>query len=448
MTTDRIFNLIETIAATPGKNDKVALLRAHQHDLDLQEILLLAYDPFYTYGVRSLPVVTATGSEGFTTSTRGMLVDLVNRSLTGSAARDRIGHELSKLSPASAELLRRVLLKDMRAGINESTINSVMKGLIPEFAYMRCSLPKHVKLDKFDWARGVYSQVKADGMFVNINHEWDGTVQFVSRQGHPFRMGGYHRLVELVRRSLKPGTQTHGEMVVLNDGQVLPRKDGNGLINSVNAGEDFAKDEEPVLQLWDQIPLGEVEPGGKYQIPYDVRMTELVEQVGLGCHNMHVIQTRIVHSWAEAQAHRAEVVAAGGEGTVIKDASGAWMDGTSKWQVKLKLEVSVDLKITGFTEGKGKFAKWFGALVTETEDGLLSTDVSGMSDALRKKISGNRQAYLGTVVSVTANDLSEIPGQKAALMHPRLDEIRLDKRVADTLDQVRDQFDSAKGLRS
>lgn len=448
MTTDRIFNLIETIAATPGKNDKVALLRAHQHDLDLQEILLLAYDPFYTYGVRSLPVVTATGSEGFTTSTRGMLVDLVNRSLTGSAARDRIGHELSKLSPVSAELLRRVLLKDMRAGINESTINSVMKGLIPEFAYMRCSLPKHVKLDKFDWARGVYSQVKADGMFVNINHEADGTIQFVSRQGHQFRMEGYPQLVELVRRYLKPGTQSHGEVVVLKSGKVLPRKDGNGTINSVNAGGDFLDDEKPLLQLWDQIPLSEVKPGGTYPVDYESRIGELGKQLGLGHYYMRIIPTRIVHSWAEAQAHRAEVVAAGGEGTVIKDPGGPWMDSTSKWQVKLKLEVSVDLKITGFTEGKGKFAKWFGALVTETEDGLLSTDVSGMSDALRKKISENRQAYLGTVVSVTANDLSEIPGQKAALMHPRLDEIRLDKRVADTLDQVRDQFDSAKGLRS
>ena len=446
MTTDRIFNLIETIAATPGKNDKVALLRAHQHDMDLPEILFLAYNPFYTYGVRSLPEATPQGSGGFTASTRGMLMDLVNRSLTGSAARDRIGHELSKLSPASAELLRRVLLKDMRAGINESTINSVMKGLIPEFAYMRCSLPKHVKLDKFDWARGVYSQVKADGLFVNINYERDGTVQFVSRQGHPFRMEGYPKLVALVRRHLKPGTQTHGEMVILKDGQVLPRKDGNGVINSVNAGESFAMDEEPVLQLWDQIPLSEVKPGGKYQIHYDVRMTELKEQVGLGYHNLHIIQTRIVYSWAEAQAHRAEVVAAGGEGTVIKDANGPWMDGTSKWQVKLKLEVTVDLKITGFTGGKGKFAKWFGALVTETEDGLLSTDVSGMSDAMRKKISENRQEYLGAVVSVMANDLSEIPGQKAALMHPRLDEIRRDKRVADTLDQVRDQFSSAKGL--
>ena len=54
MTTDRIFNLIETIAATPGKNDKVALLRAHQHDMDLPEVLFLAYNPFYTYGAIAL----------------------------------------------------------------------------------------------------------------------------------------------------------------------------------------------------------------------------------------------------------------------------------------------------------------------------------------------------------------------------------------------------------
>ena len=71
MTTDRIFNLIETIAATPGKNDKVALLRAHQHDMDLPEILFLAYNPFYTYGVRSLPEATpqAPGGCSWTWST-------------------------------------------------------------------------------------------------------------------------------------------------------------------------------------------------------------------------------------------------------------------------------------------------------------------------------------------------------------------------------------------
>jgi hypothetical protein len=35
--------------------------------------------------------------------------------------------------------------------------------LIPEFAYMRCSLPKHVKLKTWPWERGIYSAIWRDG---------------------------------------------------------------------------------------------------------------------------------------------------------------------------------------------------------------------------------------------------------------------------------------------
>ena len=46
----------------------------------------------------------------------------------------------------------------------------------------------------------------------------------------------------------------------------------------------------------------------------------------------------------------------GKEGVVLKNPTAIWRDGTSKEQVKLKLELDCDLKVIGFEEGEGKFA--------------------------------------------------------------------------------------------
>lgn len=127
---------------------------------------------------------------------------------------------------------------------------------------------------------------------------------------------------------------------------------------------------------------------------------------------------------------------------MLKCPSLMWKDHKTTKGCKLKLAVDVDLEITGFTEGRGKNASTFGAISMQTCDGLLKVDVSGMSDETRLYVHMNRDKLLGTIATVCANDVTKI--EPASLSLPRLVEFRKDKTIADSLQQVIEQFDNAK----
>lgn len=438
MSSNAVFNIIDRVANASGTKDKKSILASSCDEREsLKRALHFTYSPFVTYGI-TVPWNWhgIEGGKEFDAGTFNLLKALASREITGHAAHSVVHDELTALSPCSAQLLVRIINKDMRAGISESTINSVFPGLIPEAPYMRCILSKAAKNNKFNWEEGVYSQLKADGMFANCTVTESGAV-FTSRQGHQIKVPT--ELSDAAGVTFTQDTVSMGELLVTKGGNVLPRKDGNALLN--NGDLDGC---EVRYVVWDQVPIECWVPGGRCDTKYMVRYASLYAQVVNGPHKqIRMIGTKLVHSYAEARAHAMEFQRQGLEGSVYKDPHAPWIDGTSPWQVKLKVEFVVDLEIIGFTVGKGKRAKDFGALVCATSDRLLQVDVAGLKEADYARINDDRESYLGTIVAVSANDISEVD-EVASLMHPRVAEFRKDKVVADTLQQVRDQLESAR----
>lgn len=242
MNSSQVLALIDDIAATPGKNDKQLMVTGGMETALFKRVCEYAYNPFKTYGIRKRPETLGEncGNE-FDESTFELLDDLISRKLTGNAAIEALRGELTALNKASSELLWRIVAKDLRAGFSESTINKACKGLIPDFPYMRCSLPKDAKLSEWPFAtKGVISQEKADGMFANVDHYADGGVAIRSRQGSEFPIEKFPNIVAEIQVRTLSGNQHHGEFVVVRDDAVLPREIGNGILNSVlNVTKNF-----------------------------------------------------------------------------------------------------------------------------------------------------------------------------------------------------------------
>lgn len=439
-----VFDVIESVARTSSKNEKENILRKFSDGETLSRVLEYAYCPFRTYGVSRASVNSEIHGEGdFNEKTWALLDDLISRKLTGNAARGALSAEVSRLSSKSAELLLRIVGKDVRAGFSESTINKVWKGKIKEFPYMRCSLPKGAKLNEFDWAGGVVSQEKADGMFANVNVEAD-SVNITSRQGTPFPLDEMSDLVNTISQ-LAPGHQYHGELLVLKDNEALPRQIGNGMLNAILDGGIFEEGCYPVFMVWDKIPLASVVPKGKCETPYKKRLASAMLDVRGIKSNVRIIPTRVVKSLAEAYEHYRELLKMKKEGTIVKDGAAIWKDGTSKQQVKLKLKFQVDLKITGYEAGNGKNAATFGSVMTETSCGQLKVSVSGFTDAMRQHIHENSLELLETIMTVEANDIMK-PSESNefhSLFLPVYAELRKDKLVADDLERVFSQREAA-----
>ena len=439
-------DILNELAATSSRNDKIAILRKYESNALFKRVVWLALHPRIQFYIRKIPDYNA---EEFGPIQLEWALDQLmrfnSRELTGKSAIDWLSYTLSHLTAANAEVISRILAKDLKCGVDDSSVNKAWPKFIPEYPYMRCSLSKDAKFEKWPWKKGILSQIKADGMFCNINHDPDGNVSLVSRSGSTMPSEPFVALHEEIKKFLPTNTQTHGELLVMKNGSVLPREIGNGILTSVLKGGSFEADETPVLLVWDQIAFGADSDSRPYVDRY-VALRDQVQKSTLCA----MIETRVVHTLDEAYAHYSEMLALGLEGTILKNPEGMWKDGTSKDQVKLKLEVDVDLLITGFTAGKGKNESTFGSITCQSSDGQLVVNVSGFKDKkergllTRQQIWDKKDQFIGTIMAVRANAI--MPPTKSnplySLFLPRFTEFRSDKTEADSLLQVFNQFDN------
>ncbi|MCL2874808.1 MAG: DNA ligase [Betaproteobacteria bacterium] len=453
MNSREILAAINEIAATASKNEKEALVRKGVVDANFCRVLEYAYNPFKTYGIRQIPERTTYGAGYFDEggNTFALLDRLIARDLTGLAARDAVLDEINRLEESSAELFVRIIRKDLRAGFSESTCNKAKKGLIPDFPYMRCCLPKDAKLSSFDWKLGVVSQEKADGMFANIDREEGGIVRITSRQGSPFPVEAFDKLVDEVVERIPAGVQMHGELLVKREGEgILPREIGNGILNSVACGGSFLANEKPIYLVWDMIPLNAVATKGKCEQPYIKRLSRIIAVLNSKPGTaIRLIETKIFHSLADAYAHAGELMRRGKEGTVIKNPHAIWKDGTSKEQVKLKLEFSVDLKVVAIIPGTvgTKTEGRAGALACESDCGGVRVNVAVKNESMRDAVDVDPSDWVGRVIEVVANDIMK-PSESSelhSLFLPRMaaPAYRTDKTQADSLARILAQKEAA-----
>lgn len=456
MNSSQIYALIEDIAATSSKNEKIAKLRAGGDDSELLKVLDYAYSPFKTFGIAKMPVGKAhDGYREFDDTTWGILDRLAFRKLTGNEAWDAVGLEIDSLNFESSELFKRILRKDLRAGFSESTINKVHKDLIPEFPYMRCALPKNTDLAKWPWETGVISQEKADGMFANVDVEGKDIevdlVRITTRQGSEVPLEKLTALESAIKNTLVPGYQYHGELVIVRAGSVCERQIGNGILNSILNGGDIEDGDEVVFYAWDMIPIESVVSKGKYNVAYSRRLRVLTLAISSNRTQrlVRLIPTKFVKSMSDAFAHYRELLARGKEGTVIKHPNAIWKDGTSKEQIKLKLEVDVDLKVVAIVPGKegGKNEGRAGSLTCISDGGQLQVDVTVKNEDMRNRVDANPEDWIDRIIVVKSNSIL-YPSESNdlhSLFLPRMVEAnyRTDKTEADSLQRVLDQFESA-----
>jgi DNA ligase-1 len=451
-------------------------------------LLKRTYSSEYVYGVKKFDAPKKFGEKSLSDvwSELEVLLDrLVNREIRGDAAKNSITEFASQLSKEEFDVLVTLFKGDLRCGVNASTVNKCFPNTIPEYPYMRCSLMKGSNIDKFNWANGIYSQEKADGMYANVFVYGDGKFKIASRNGTNFPVSQFKNIVEEIEARSVSDICLQGELLVKRDGKILPREIGNGILNSVLKGGDFENGDAPVFMVWDAVPVSKAVAGGKYDLSYQYRFAALEAMFNINVPIEPIISklvcsleealehydvpiepiisklvyaleeafehfdvpikpitSKIVYSLEEAFEHYVEMTSKGFEGTVLKNPEGIWADGTSKDQIKMKVEAEVDLLVVGWNKGNGKNEKWFGSLRCESADGKVQVNVSGFSDAERERIFNEMDEWVGKkIITVRANSLmSAKDGQPARLFLPRMVEERLDKTEADTLEKIQQIF--------
>jgi DNA ligase 1 len=436
-----VYNIIKTLEKTSSRLEKEQILSENSGNHELMQFFKLALDSQINFYIKKIPAYTLSGQAIEFSSAMSLLGVLSTRQKTGNEAIEYLNRIFSMLSMEDALMLERIIGKNPQCDVSTSTVNKIWPELVTDIPYMRCSLVSSSDVNAFDWESGVFSQEKADGMFVNLSVT-DSGVSITSRNGTPFPVDKFEKIKNSISHILS--VQFHGEMLVSKKGQILQRKISNGIMNSVLHGDDFPKDHEPVFVAWDMIPLSEATAKNKYKNSYKKRFEELQKTI-IQNDSVSIIPTKVVYSYEEAYAHFQEMRKQRKEGTIIKCPTAIWEDTTSKKQIKMKQECDIDLKIVGFKDAAktSKNSDLFGSILMESSDGKLEVSVTGFTDKLRKELF--EMNPVGKIGTIRGNELMKPSktNKKYSVFLPRWIELREDKTEADSIEQIISIFESS-----
>lgn len=446
-----IFKILEELSSTSSRTDKEEILLKHKDDELFRAVILAALDPYRNYYIKKIPKYTLSAPVELTYTLEHIvqerLTPLVERAVTGNAAIAYLTDILSRCeSQEDATVVERIILGDLKCGIAAATINKVFgKNFVFEYPVMLCEKFSKKLADKLPWETGVRVDLKEDGMRVNVHVE-NGKVSLRARSGRSIEVFGVFddQAIELATVNMADGKRTildcvfDGELLVVdNDGELLPRKASNGICNKAIKGTISQEEASRLrISLWDVIPSASLLEGSCAAELRD-REAVLGRQFDRLQATVHTPKFRLtpyqyVYSYEAAVAIFNGYLLEGREGVILKDPSAPWEDKRSQYFIKMKAEKVCELRVVGVVEGEGKYAGMLGALTCATECGKLKTNVgSGFSDADRKKY-----CPLGTIISVKYNEIIQDRSGGYSLFLPIYQSIRLDKTVANTLEEL------------
>jgi DNA ligase-1 len=398
-----MFQIIQELEADNSRLAKEAIIEREKDNVELLEGIHLALSPYITFGVKKVPSFSGPDGQGLPWEAFKELCELLaTRQLTGDDARSAIELALSASTKAQwNDWYRRILIKDLRCGVSEKTVNKVVKGAVPVF---ECMLA-HDGANHEKKIKGVkLLEPKLDGVrcITVVNYEARTVIQYT-------RNGKVLENFSHIADSLLTYIDDLGRSYVL-DGEVVSSS-FQTLMKQVHRKDDVQASDAR-LMLFDMIPLSEFKEG-KSTLGQRRRSNLLrsFKHTFDKCGNIDVItQTEVdldgMVGEVQFRAYNKEAIEAGFEGIMIKDPNAIYECKRSASWLKQKPFIEVSLTVKAVEEGTGKNLGKLGALICEGEDDgkVIHVNVgSGFTDDQRAEYWDDKDTMLGQIVEVRAD---------------------------------------------
>ena len=380
-------------------------------------------DKLHTFGVKQVPESDVDG-QGLSWVNFSELADaLYRRTLTGHAARDAIKLAMDVATRAQWNgFYRRILIKDLRCGVSEKTVNTVAKkSKKPEYAVpvFECMLAHDGANHEGKITGKKLVEPKLDGVRVLT------VVDYESRMVTMYTRNG-KELVNFphIVKAFEDNMDNWGRSYVF-DGEVVSSS-FQALMKEVHRKENVQA-QDARLMLFDIVPLTEFKAGASVmgQKRRSAFLRENFSKLFADSGCIEIITQRefdldVFTDEIEFKDYNKAAVAAGYEGIMIKDPNGKWEGKRSVAWLKQKPFIEVSLAVIETEEGTGRNVGKMGALVCEgTEDGkLIKVNVgSGFSDKDRDEFWQCKVD--GQVIEVRADAVTQNQDGTYSLRFPR-----------------------------
>ena len=372
----------------------------------------LALDKLISFGVKQIPLSNKDGDGLKWNKFYELSQQLISREKTGNNARDLI-FSLMKESTINEWNFwyRRILLKDLKCGTSEKTINNVVKRLskdkyiIPVFS---CMLAHDSNNHEKKLVGEKLVDYKLDGVRVITIYNFENkSISLFSRNGK--ELFNFNHISKLILKKL---SHYFKESMVL-DGEIVSESFQSLMKQVYNKSNNVSSDAK--LALFDILPLSEF----------------LIGKSILGCFDRHKILQNLLKNINSSSIFILEKISInfsnetdklkfneinknalkkGYEGVMIKDMNAPYECKRSTFMLKSKPYIQVSLKVIGLEAGSGRNNGVLGALVCEgVDDGkkIITNVGSGLTDKNREEFWKNRHLIIGRIVEIRADAITQ-----------------------------------------
>ncbi len=426
-----IIKQIESTRARLSK-EQIILEQMHIGNDVLFKGMNMAYNKLLTFGVKKIPLSTISG-KGITWNEFEFLAKrLLERELTGHAARD----EILKLMSCSYTdewnfFYKRILQKDMRCGLSEKTINNVAKKnnfekyLIPVFS---CQLAQDVENHKKKMLGKKIIEVKLDGVRALSILYPNGKVDIFSRNGK--ELNNFEHLKQILESSIK---QVPIKEAIVIDGEIVS-DNFQKLMKQIHR-KNTTQNNDANLYLFDILTFKNFKNGIEKKT-YKERSKTLIDwykKSVIDKEMIKIIEKKSVNLDTEEGDRifselNKESIINGYEGIMIKDPDSYYECKRSTTWLKSKPFIEISLTVKDYEEGTGRNTGKLGALIAEGEDDgkFFKLNVgSGFTDQQREDFWGSKESLIGQVVEIRADSISQSQdGSHWSLRFPRFKTFR------------------------
>jgi len=423
---DPCYQVISDLELHPSRLNKeaIVLAQAEAGNSEFFQGCRLALDPMITFGLKQIPEKKDEDGDGLPWDSFSLIITgFVNRSFTGNLARDTVANMMKSATKAEWNgWYRRILIKDLRCGVSEKTINKVVEKQYADYSIpvFGCQLAHDSANHESKVSGKKLIEVKLDGVRVITIVYPDGRVDQFSRNGK--------ELINFphVTEQFKSIADTLLEPWVF-DGEIMSGS-FQDLMKQIHRKSDV-KANDAVLHLFDCIPLEHFEQGA-WNATQEFRsnhLTEFMSHHQSALPNVSMVGQELVDLDTEEGQDRykeinVKAIAGGYEGIMLKDSKAGYECKRSVAWLKLKPFIEVSLEVVDVEEGTGRNVGRLGAIVCQgVDDGkTIRVNVgSGFSDSDRDVYWASRDSILGQIVEVRADAVTQNQDGTYSLRFPR-----------------------------
>lgn len=402
------------------------LANAMNEELDeFFEGIKLALDNLIVFGVKQVPVKETDEGQGLPWTAFVELADALRfRAITGNEARDAIKLAMDVSTQDQwNNWYRRILIKDLRCGVTEKTVNAVAK---------KAKKPQY-KVPVFDVqlaTDGLKHDDKMTGKKI-LQEKIDGTrcitvIDYEAHEVTQYTRNG-KELVNFphIKEELLKHIDDFGRSYVL-DGEIMS-ENFQELMKQLNRKSNV-KTDDAYLNVFDILPLTEFkagvsEMGQRRRNNFLNTFKGILEDTGcIKVLPWIEVDLDTFIGEMEFKDFNQKCLDEGFEGIMVKDPDAKYECKRSTSWLKIKPFITVDLAIVGFEEGTGKNQGRLGAIICEGEDDgrKISVNVGGgFTDDERTANWECKETMVGQVVEVRADAVSQNQDGTYSLRFPR-----------------------------